>query len=84
MSHGFLFYNCVAGRCLACLFTELPVRDIDGDDLLGDNRHGLWLKNDELVARAGFSWCAMMIHLVVIGRVIVSAASGGKSGAAVI
>ncbi len=35
-----------------CCRAELPLSDIDGDDLTGDNRHILGWKNDELVAYA--------------------------------
>lgn len=46
--------------------------DIDGDDLVGENRHILGWKDDTLVAYARILVSADDIEPVVIGRVIVS------------
>ena len=55
-----------------------PYLDIDGDDLLGDNRHVLGWKDNELVAYARILKSADDLAPVVIGRVIVSPRARGE------
>ncbi|MFK3707199.1 ElaA protein [Raoultella sp. BIGb0138] len=55
-----------------------PYLDIDGDDLVGENRHLLGWRGDELVAYARILKSAEDIEPVVIGRVIVSPAVRGE------
>lgn len=52
--------------------------DIDGDDLVGENRHILGWHNDELVAYARILKSDNALEPVVIGRVIVSEALRGE------
>ena len=55
-----------------------PYLDVDGDDLLGENRHLLGWKDDRLVAYARILVSEEEIEPVVIGRVIVSADVRGE------
>ncbi len=55
-----------------------PYLDVDGDDLLGENRHILGWKADQLVAYARILKSDDDVSPVVIGRVIVSAQVRGE------
>ncbi|MBB1201665.1 GNAT family N-acetyltransferase [Enterobacteriaceae bacterium 89] len=55
-----------------------PYQDVDGDDLVGENRHILGWRDGELVAYARILKSAEEIEPVVIGRVIVSSAVRGE------
>ncbi|XTZ39655.1 GNAT family N-acetyltransferase [Salmonella enterica] len=55
-----------------------PYLDVDGEDLLGENRHILGWKGDELVAYARILKSEDDLSPVVIGRVIVSAQVRGE------
>ena len=55
-----------------------PYQDIDGDDLVGENRHILGWRNNELVAYARILKSDDELQPVVIGRVIVSEALRGE------
>ncbi len=66
-------------RCAICRRTNLPYQDVDGDDLIGENRHLLGWRGDELVAYARILKSDDDIEPVVIGRVIVSPAVRGES-----
>jgi ElaA protein len=55
-----------------------PYQDIDGDDLVGENRHILGWKEGELVAYARILKSADDFDPVVIGRVIISARARGE------
>ena len=53
-------------------------QDVDGDDLVGENRHLLGWRDGELVAHARILKSEEMYDPVVIGRVIVSPAARGE------
>lgn len=55
-----------------------PYQDVDGDDLIGENRHLLGWRGDELVAYARILKSAEDFAPVVIGRVIVSPTVRGE------
>lgn len=55
-----------------------PYLDVDGDDLVGENRHLLAWRGDELVAYARILKSDEEFEPVVIGRVIVSSAARGE------
>ena len=55
-----------------------PYQDIDGDDLVGENRHILGWRDNELVAYARILKSDDDFSPVVIGRVIVSPAARGE------
>lgn len=55
-----------------------PYLDVDGDDLVGENRHLLGWKDGALVAYARILVSEDALEPVVIGRVIVSAAARGE------
>ena len=55
-----------------------PYQDIDGDDLVGENRHILGWRDNELVAYARILKSYDELQPVVIGRVIVSEALRGE------
>ncbi|HFZ8994255.1 TPA: GNAT family N-acetyltransferase [Citrobacter freundii] len=57
---------------------QCPYLDVDGDDLVGENRHILGWHNDELVAYARILKSDNDLDPVVIGRVIVSAELRGE------
>lgn len=57
---------------------QCPYLDVDGDDLVGENRHILGWHNDELVAYARILKSDDELEPVVIGRVIVSEALRGE------
>ena len=51
---------------------QCPYLDVDGDDLVGENRHILGWHNDELVAYARILKSDDELEPVVIGRVMKS------------
>lgn len=55
-----------------------PYQDVDGDDLIGENRHLLGWRGDKLVAYARILKSAEDFEPVVIGRVIVSPTVRGE------
>lgn len=55
-----------------------PYLDIDGDDLVGENRHILGWRDGKLIAYARILKSEEDIEPVVIGRVIVDAAVRGE------
>ena len=55
-------------------------QDIDGDDLVGENRHLLGWRDGELVAYARILKSEEEFEPVVIGRVIVSPSVRGEAG----
>ncbi|MGE2624836.1 GNAT family N-acetyltransferase, partial [Escherichia coli] len=55
-----------------------PYLDIDGDDLVGENRHILGWKEGELVAYARILKSDSDVEPVVIGRVIISGKARGE------
>ena len=55
-----------------------PYQDVDGDDLVGENRHILGWRDGELVAYARILKSEAEFEPVVIGRVIVSRAVRGE------
>lgn len=55
-----------------------PYQDIDGDDLVGENRHILGWKDNQLVAYARILLSDNELEPVVIGRVIVDPAVRGE------
>ncbi|WP_218012590.1 GNAT family N-acetyltransferase [Bacillus cereus] len=55
-----------------------PYHDIDGDDLVGENRHILGWKDDALVAYARILKSEDDFDPVVIGRVIISSNARGE------
>lgn len=66
-------------RCAVFVVEQnCPYLDVDGDDLVGENRHILGWHNDELVAYARILKSADDLEPVVIGRVIVSEALRGE------
>ncbi|WP_436856592.1 GNAT family N-acetyltransferase [Citrobacter tructae] len=66
-------------RCAVFVVEQnCPYLDIDGDDLVGENRHILGWYNDELVAYARILKSDEELEPVVIGRVIVSEALRGE------
>lgn len=69
-------------RCAVFVVEQrCPYLDVDGDDLIGDNRHILGWHHDELVAYARILKSDIESDPVVIGRVIVSDAwRGAKRG----
>lgn len=55
-----------------------PYQDVDGDDLVGENRHILGWRDGELVAYARILKSEAEFEPVVIGRVIVSRTVRGE------
>lgn len=55
-----------------------PYQDIDGDDLIGENRHILGWRDNELVAYARILKSEEDFDPVVIGRVIISGRARGE------
>jgi ElaA protein len=55
-----------------------PYQDIDGDDLLGENRHLLGWREGKLVAYARILKSENELEPVVIGRVIIDSAVRGE------
>ncbi|ECG8258376.1 GNAT family N-acetyltransferase [Salmonella bongori] len=65
-------------RCVVFVVEQrCPYLDVDGDDLVGDNRHILGWYQDELIAYARILKSDNESDPVVIGRVIVSDAWRG-------
>ena len=60
-----------------------PYQDIDGDDLVGENRHILGWRDNELVAYARILKSEDDFEPVVIGRVIIAARRAVKTGLSV-
>lgn len=68
-------------RCAVFVVEQSCVyQDIDGDDLVGENRHLLGWRGDELVAYARILKSDDEFEPVVIGRVIISPAARGEAG----
>ncbi|HAU5634985.1 GNAT family N-acetyltransferase [Citrobacter amalonaticus] len=66
-------------RCAVFVVEQnCPYLDVDGDDLVGENRHILGWHDGELVAYARILKSAEELEPVVIGRVIVSEALRGE------
>lgn len=66
-------------RCAVFVVEQnCPYLDVDGDDLVGENRHILGWHDGELVAYARILKSADDLEPVVIGRVIVSEALRGE------
>ncbi|MCK7427278.1 GNAT family N-acetyltransferase [Enterobacter chengduensis] len=66
-------------RCEVFIVEQIcPYQDIDGDDLVGDNRHILGWRNNELVAYARILKSEDEFEPVVIGRVIISGSARGE------
>ena len=66
-------------RCAVFVVEQnCPYLDVDGDDLVGENRHILGWHDGELVAYARILKSAEDLEPVVIGRVIVSEALRGE------
>lgn len=57
---------------------QCAYQDVDGDDLVGENRHLLGWRDGELVAYARILKSEETYDPVVIGRVIVSPAARGE------
>jgi ElaA protein len=55
-----------------------PYQDVDGEDLVGENRHILGWRGDQLVAYARILKSDDALEPVVIGRVIISPAARGE------
>ncbi|MDR3105450.1 MAG: GNAT family N-acetyltransferase [Yokenella regensburgei] len=66
-------------RCAVFVVEQTcPYQDVDGDDLIGENRHILGWRGDELVAYARILKSADELDPVVIGRVIISPGARGE------
>ena len=66
-------------RCAVFVVEQnCPYLDVDGDDLVGENRHILGWHDGELVAYARILKSTEDLEPVVIGRVIVSEALRGE------
>lgn len=57
---------------------QCPYQDIDGEDLVGENRHILGFHNEQLVAYARILESDNPLEPIVIGRVIVASRSRGQ------
>lgn len=82
MHHGKLstqqLYAVLALRCAVFVVEQTcPYQDVDGQDLVAENRHILGMRGDELVAYARILTPADAAAPVAIGRVIVSASARG-------
>lgn len=75
-------YAVLALRCAVFVVEQTcPYQDVDGQDLVAENRHILGMCGDELVAYARILTPADAVAPVAIGRVIVSSrARGHKLG----
>ncbi|MEB7597926.1 GNAT family N-acetyltransferase [Raoultella terrigena] len=74
-----LLYALLKLRCEVFVVEQnCPYQDVDGDDLIGENRHLLGWRGDELVAYARILKSAEDFEPVVIGRVIVSPTVRGE------
>lgn len=83
LHHGELtvqsLYALLRLRCEVFIVEQTcPYQDIDGDDLLGENRHILGWRGDDLVAYARILKSEDDFDPVVIGRVIVSGSARGE------
>lgn len=66
-------------RCEVFVVEQIcPYQDIDGDDLVGENRHILGWRENELVAYARILKSEDEFEPVVIGRVIISGKARGE------
>lgn len=71
-------YAVLALRCAVFVVEQnCAYQDVDGQDLVADNRHILGMRGDELVAYARILTPADAAAPVAIGRVIVSARARG-------
>lgn len=71
-------YAVLALRCAVFVVEQTcPYQDVDGQDLVAENRHILGMHGDELVAYARILTPADAAAPVAIGRVIVSASARG-------
>ncbi|WP_312064865.1 GNAT family N-acetyltransferase [Pantoea septica] len=71
-------YALLALRCEVFIVEQTcPYLDVDGQDLVADNRHILGMRGDELVAYARILTPADEAAPVAIGRVLVSASARG-------
>ncbi len=71
-------YAVLALRCAVFVVEQTcPYQDVDGQDLVAENRHILGMRGDELVAYARILTPADAAAPVAIGRVIVSASARG-------
>lgn len=74
-----LLYALLKLRCEVFVVEQTcPYLDVDGDDLVGENRHLLGWQGDELVAYARILKSNDDFSPVAIGRVIVSASVRGE------
>ena len=72
-------YTLLKLRCAVFVVEQTcPYLDVDGDDLVGENRHLLAWRGDELVAYARILKSDDECEPLVIGRVIVSPAARGE------
>lgn len=72
-------YALLALRCAVFVVEQnCPYLDIDGEDLVGENRHILGWKEGKLVAYARILKSENDLEPVVIGRVIVDASVRGE------
>ena len=83
LHHGELtvpqLYAVLKLRCAVFVVEQTcAYQDVDGDDLVGENRHLLGWRGDELVAYARILKSDDEYEPVVIGRVIVSPAVRGE------
>ena len=83
LHHGELtvpqLYAVLKLRCAVFVVEQTcAYQDVDGDDLVGENRHLLGWRGDELVAYARILKSAEDFEPVVIGRVIVSPTVRGE------
>ena len=83
LHHGELtvqsLYALLRLRCEVFIVEQTcPYQDIDGDDLVGENRHILGWRGDDLVAYARILKSEDDFDPVVIGRVIVSGSARGE------
>jgi ElaA protein len=74
-----VLYDILKLRCEVFVVEQTcPYQDIDGDDLIGENRHILGWKDNELVAYARILKSDEDAEPVVIGRVIISGKARGE------
>lgn len=72
-------YSLLALRCAVFVVEQnCPYLDIDGEDLVGENRHILGWKDGKLVAYARILKSENDLEPIVIGRVIVDASVRGE------
>jgi len=74
-----VLYDILKLRCEVFVVEQTcPYQDIDGDDLIGENRHILGWKDNALVAYARILKREDDLEPVAIGRVIVSSKARGE------